>query len=142
MPQFQTISLSETMHENQLSRLVVDAAYHVHYGLGPGLFESVYQRILAHELTKRGLRVQSEAPIPVVWDGADIEIGFRADLIVESKVIVEVKSLETLAPIHHKQLLTYLKLTGCRLGLLLNFGSPRIKEGIVRLVYGLTDEVV
>ena len=121
-------------------RQAVDVAYHIHARLGPGLFESVYCHLMAYELTKRGLTVRSEVPIPLIWDEFTMEIGFRADLVVESKLILEIKSLENLAPVHHKQLLTYLKLASCRLGLLINFGSPLIKDGIVRIVNGLKDE--
>ena len=129
------------MHENELARQAVDVAFHVHNQLGPGLFESVYRHIMAYELKKRGLSVQAEVPIPLIWDGIAMEVGFRADLVVEAKLVLEIKSIEVLAPVHHKQLLTYLKLTNCRLGLLINFGAPLIKDGIVRLVNGLTENL-
>jgi GxxExxY protein len=122
---------------NGISGLVVDAAVSVHTKLGPGLLESVYARILAHELGKRGLSVESEVPVPVVYDGLKFEEGFRADLIVENSIVVELKSVETLAPVHAKQLLTYLKLLNFRLGLLLNFGAPLLKDGIKRIANGL-----
>ncbi len=127
------------MTENELAKIIVDAAYKIHKTLGPGLLESVYQAILAHELRQRGLRVETEQPIPVVWDTLKIEIGFRADLIVEDKVIVELKSVEKTAPVHKKQLLTYLRLADKRLGLLINFGEELIKDGITRLVNGLQE---
>jgi GxxExxY protein len=122
---------------NGISGLIVDAAVSVHTKLGPGLLESVYARILAHELGKRGLSVESEVPVPVVYDGLKFEEGFRADLIVENSIVVELKSVETLAPVHSKQLLTYLKLLNFRLGLLLNFGAPLLKDGIKRIANGL-----
>jgi GxxExxY protein len=122
---------------NGISGLIVDAAVSVHTKLGPGLLESVYARILAHELGKRGLSVESEVPVPVVYDGLKFEEGFRADLIVENSIVVELKSVETLAPVHAKQLLTYLKLLNFRLGLLLNFGAPLLKDGIKRIANGL-----
>jgi GxxExxY protein len=122
------------MTENEIAKIVVDACYHIHTRLGPGLLESVYQRILEHELIKRGLRVQHEVPVPFRYDELEFDEGFRADLIVEGKVILELKSVENTAPVHKKQVLTYLKLTGMKLGLLINFGAPLIKDGIFRLV--------
>lgn len=117
-----------------LTGTIVDAAYHIHRDLGPGLLESVYSVILDHTLRKQGLSVRREAPIPVIYDGLKFELGFRADLLVENTVCIELKSVEKLAPVHSKQLLTYLKLLNYRTGLLINFGSPLIKDGIVRLV--------
>jgi GxxExxY protein len=125
------------MDENSIATIVVDACYHIHTRLGPGLLESVYLRILEYELTKRGLRVRREVPIVFQYDGLEFEEGFRADLIVDGVVILELKSVEATAPVHKKQLLTYLKLSGLTLGLLINFGAPLIKDGIVRLVNGL-----
>ena len=107
--------------------------------LGPGLLESVYHVVLAHELAKRGLRVEKEVPIPIVWDGVRMDVGFRADLIVEGLVLLELKSIETIAPVHKKQLLTYLRLADLRLGLLLNFGAALMKDGIHRVVNGLEE---
>ena len=127
------------MTHNQISAIIVDKAMDIHRRLGPGLLESVYQVVLAHELTKLGLQVNREVPIPVQWDGLAMEIGFRADLIVEAMVLLELKSVETLAPVHKKQLLTYLRLTDLRLGLLLNFGAALMKDGIHRVVNGLED---
>ena len=127
------------MTENEIARIVVDAAYHIHVKLGPGLLESVYRTILAHELRKRGLFVQEEHPLPVEWDGLKMDIGFRPDLIVEHKLIIELKSVESLAAVHKKQLLTYLRLTGCRLGLLINFGAALLKDGVTRVVNGLIE---
>jgi len=122
------------MHENQISKIIVDACYQIHITLGPGIFESVYEEILEYELIKRGLTVKRHQPIPVVWDEKKFDHGFRADLIVEDKVIVEEKSIEANAPVHQKQLLTYLRLTDTRLGLLINFNEALIKDGIQRIV--------
>jgi GxxExxY protein len=127
------------MGENEIARIIVDAAYRVHAELGPGLLESVCEAVMIYELEKRGLRVERQVPIPVVYDGVTFEHGFRADLIVEGKVIVELKSIEAVERVHKKQLLTYLRLSGLRLGLLINFGAPLIKHGITRLVNGLPD---
>jgi GxxExxY protein len=122
------------MTENEIATIVVDACYHIHTRLGPGLLESVYVRILEYGLTKRGLRVKREVPISFRYDEVEFDEGFCADLIVEDIVIPELKSVENTTPVHKKQLLTYLKLTGLKLGLLINFGSPLIKDGICRLV--------
>ncbi len=122
------------MTENEIATVVVDACYHVHTRLGPGLLESVYCRILEYELTKRGLRVRREVPIPFPYDDLEFDEGFPADLIIDELLILELKSVETTAPVHKKQLLTYLKLSGLKLGLLINFGAPLIKDGIFRLV--------
>ena len=118
---------------------IVDAAYRIHTGLGPGLLESVYEVVLAYELEKRGLGVVRQQPVPVVYEGTRIEMGFRADLIVEDKVIVEIKSVEALSPVHKKQLLTHLRLADKRLGLLINFNVALIKEGIKRIANGMPD---
>ena len=126
--------------ENEVAKVVVDACYRIHSGLGPGLLESVYEAVLARELERRGLRVQRQAPVPVSWDGLRFDEGFRADLIVDDLLIVELKSVEKLVPVHGKQLLTYLRLTGKRLGLLVNFGEELIKDGIKRVVNGLPDD--
>ena len=128
------------MHENEIARQIVDAAYKVHSTLGPGLLESAYQAILVYELQRRGLRIEAETPMLVVYEGIHLDIGFRADLIVEDKVIVELKSVEQIAPVHKKQLLTYLRLADKRLGLLINFGAPLIKDGITRIVNHLVEE--
>ena len=125
------------MHENEIAKEIVNAAYHIHVTLGPGLLESVYEATLTHELQKRGLSVIRQQPIPVVYESVHLEMGFRADLIVGGKVIVEIKSVEALAPVHRKQLLTYLRLADKRLGLLINFNSELIKDGIARVVNGL-----
>jgi len=125
--------------ENELAKIVVDAAYHVHVRLGPGLLESVYHAVMIYELQKRGLRVTSKDPVPIVWDDVRLDKGFEADAIVEEKLLLEFKSIEHVPPIHKKQLLTYLKLTNMRLGLLINFGSEFIKDGIFRIVNGLEE---
>ena len=127
------------MTENEIAKLIVDACYQIHTRLGPGLLESVYETVLAYELKKRGLGVQRQVGIPIVYDDIKFDEGFRADLIVENKVILELKSVEQTAPVHRKQVLTYLKLTDMRLGLLINFGSPLIKDGITRLVNRLEE---
>ena len=127
------------MRENELAKIVVDVAYQIHRRLGPGLLESVYQAIMAYELRLRGLHVETEVPIPVIWGDMQLEIGFRGDLWIERLLLVELKSIEELAPVHKKQMLTYLRLTNTRLGLLINFGEELIKDGIVRLVNGLPD---
>ena len=128
------------MTENAIAKEIVDAAFHIHTGLGPGLLESVYDAVLAYELGRRGLRTVRQQPIPVIYENVRIDTGFRADLIVEDKVIVEVKSVEILAPVHKKQLLTYLRLADKRLGLLINFQVALIKDGITRIVNGLEEE--
>ena len=125
------------MSENELSKIIVNACYKIHYELGPGLLESVYEEILFYELTASGLKVERQKPIPLNWKGIKMEIGFRADLIVEEKVVVELKSVEAIAPVHPKQVLTYLKVTGLKLGLLINFNEKFIKDGITRIVNNL-----
>lgn len=127
------------MTENEISKQIVDAAYKIHTTLEPGLFESVYEAVMVEELGRRGLQVVRQQGIPVVYENVRLEMGFRADLIVESKVIVEIKSIEAIAPVHKKQLLTYLRLTGKRLGLLINFNTDLIKKGIARLVNNLPE---
>jgi GxxExxY protein len=113
---------------------VVDAAYQVHQALGPGLLENIYEVCLCHELNKRGLSFQKQASFPIVYDNMRLDAGLRVELLVEESLIVELKSVETLLPLHEAQLLTYLKLSGKRLGLLINFNVPLIKDGIRRVV--------
>ena len=119
--------------------MVVDAAYHVHTTLGPGLLESVYEVVLAHEIEKRGLALKRQVSVPIQHDGLVFDEGFRADMVVEDSVILELKSIESVAPVHKKQLLTYLRLSDKRLGLLLNFGAPLIKKRIFRIVNKLEE---
>lgn len=107
--------------------------------LGPGLLESVYETALTYELREAGLIVKTQVPLPMVYKGVAMEVGFRLDLLVEGKVVVEIKSIDTILEVHHMQLLTYLKLSGHKLGLLINFNVPRVKEGIVRKVNGLDE---
>src|SRR5688572_31659549 len=128
------------MTYNELSSTVLEVAIDVHRRLGPGLLEAVYQTILSHELTKRGFHVVKEQPIPLIWDNLRFDIGFRADLIVNDLLLVELKSVEQLAPVHKKQVLTYLRITGKKLGLLINFGEETLKDGIRRIINGSLDE--
>ena len=125
--------------ENAVAQQVVDAAFRVHTSLGPGLLESVYEAALAYELEKRGLSITRQQGIPVVYEAVRIHAGFFADLVVEDQVIVEIKAVETVAPVHKKQLLTDLKLADKRLGLLVNFNAVPIKSGIARIVNGLKE---
>lgn len=127
------------MTENELAKQIVDAAYRVHTSLGPGLLESAYEAVLALELENRGLRVTRQQVVPIVYQGTRIETGFRADLIVQDLVIVEIKSVEAVAPVHKKQLLTHLRLSSKRLGLLINFNVVLIKDGITRIANGMPD---
>jgi len=128
------------MHENAIAGKVVDAAYQVHKRLGPGLLESIYTAALEVELSRKGLDYRTEVRVPVVYDGISLNLSFRVDLIVENSVLVEVKAVEARARVHRRQVLTYLRLTGLRLGLLVNFGLSTIKEGLSRVVNNLTDE--
>ena len=125
--------------ENVIAKEVVDAAFKIHSTLGPGLLESVYEVILAHELQSRGLKVERQKAIPLIYNKIIFEEGFRADLIVNGKVLVEIKSVEELAPVHSKQVLTYLRLTNLKLGLLVNFSAPYFKDGIERIINGKLD---
>jgi len=125
------------MTENDIAKIIVNACYEIHVELGPGLLESVYEEILFYELTNQGLKVERQKDIPVFWKGVEMGIGFRADLVVEDKVIVELKSVKEISPVHSKQLLTYLKVTDCKLGLLVNFNVELIRDGIKRIVNNL-----
>ena len=127
------------MTENEIAKEVVDAAFHIHTKLGPGLLESVYETVLAAVLRRRGLHVERQVPVPIRFEDLTFDEGFRADLIVEGKVILELKSVEETAPVHKKQVITYLRLADKRLGLLINFGAPLIKDGITRLVNRLPE---
>lgn len=126
------------MRENEVSGLIVDSAFKIHSALGPGLLESLYEAMMVYELKSRGLDVEAQRGVPVVYGGVKLDLGFRADLIVNHLVLVELKSIEEVAPVHRKQLLTYLRLTGLRVGLLINFNVALIKDGITRVVNGLT----
>jgi len=127
------------MTENQIGTIVVDAAIALHRALGPGLLESVYELTLAHELQKRGLTVERQIPIPIIYDDLRFDEGFRADLIVNDRVILELKSVVAITPAHRKQIQTYLRLSEKKLGFLLNFGEAMMKDGIVRAVNGLEE---
>ncbi len=117
---------------NTIIRAILDASIKIHNELGPGLFESIYEQTLVYELNKKSIYVQRQKPIPVIYDGIKFEDGFRADLLVEGMVIVEVKSIEQLAPVHFKQIHTYLKLSGIRNGVLINFNVNLLKDGFFR----------
>ena len=127
------------MTENEIGKIVVDCAFQVHQKLGPGLLESVYEVALAYEIKKRGLSVERQVAIPVVYDDLKFDEGFRADIIVARLVILELKSVEQVHPVHKKQLLTYLRLSDKRLGYLINFGAELIKEGLSRVSNGAAD---
>ena len=122
------------MNENEIARIVVDTCFRIHTVLGPGLLESVYEKVLLRELSDMHLHVENQVSLPVKWKGEIIAPAFRADILVERKVILELKSVDTIAPVHFKQLLTYLKIADLRLGLLINFGDILMKDGIKRVV--------
>ena len=127
------------MTENEISRVILDSAIAVHKELGPGLLESVYEIVLAYELQQRGLRVSRQVPIAIRYKDMTFDEAFRADIVVDKKVIVELKSVERVSEAHKKQVQTYLRLKGCKLGFLLNFGEALMKRGITRVVNGLED---
>ncbi len=127
------------MNENQIANTVVDVAFHLHSALGPGLLESVYQELMVYKLRERGLFIETEVDLPLIFEGKKFSSLYRIDVLVEKKVIIELKSVENLLPVHKKQLLTYLRLTDLRLGILINFGSVLIKDGIKRIVNGLEE---
>jgi GxxExxY protein len=128
------------MTENQIAKQILDGAFVVHTKLGPGLFESVYEVVLAHELRKRGLTVERQKPMPIVYDGVRFDEAFPSDLVVNGKVIAELKSVEATSAIHAKQVLTQLRLSGLKLGLLINFGEAHLKNGIKRIINGKLDD--
>lgn len=128
------------MTENEIARKILDAAFLVHTKLGPGLLESVYEVVLAHELRKTGIKVERQRPMPITYDGLLFEEGYRADLLVESKVIVELKSVAAISAAHSKQVLTQLRLSELKLGLLINFGEPHLKNGIKRIINGQLED--
>jgi GxxExxY protein len=125
------------MEENDISFKIRGCIFKVYYALGPGLLESVYEAALLYELNEINLRAENQVPIPVIYNEIKLDLGFRADLIVEKKVLIEIKSVENIAEVHHKQVLTYLKLTGIKLGILVNFNSEEISHSIYRKVNGL-----
>jgi len=125
---------------NQLTRQIIGAAIEVHRELGPGLLESAYEECLCHELRLRGLAFERQVPLPLVYKGVKLDCGYRIDVLIEKRVVVEVKSVECILPIHEAQLLTYLKLGGWRVGLLINFNVPLLKDGIRRLIVGYDDD--
>jgi GxxExxY protein len=127
------------MNENEISKIIVDSAFKIHTTLGPGLFESVYEEALAYELQKRGLKVERQKALPVIYDTLKMDIGFRIDILVNEKVVVELKYVEQTSPVHKKQVLTYLRLSNTHLGLLINFGQELIKDGITRIVNNLPE---
>ena len=128
------------MTENEISKVIVDSALTVHRELGPGLLETVYEVALAHELKQRGLNVQRQVPVPIKYRGVVFDEAFRADIVVDEKVIVELKSVERVSEAHKQQVQTYLRLKSCKLGFLLNFGEALMKRGITRVVNGLEEE--
>lgn len=121
------------MEQDKLTEHILRVAFRVHTVLGPGLLESVYEVVLAHELRKTGLLVATQVEMPVIFDGIRMDLAFRADVVVESQVILELKSVEALAPVHSKQLLNYLRLSGLKTGLLLNFNTVHLKDQLIRL---------
>ena len=125
------------MNENDIAKIIVDLCIKIHTILGPGLLESVYEEVLVYELKKLGLIVVRQTGIPVVYETVKLDIGFKADVVIENKVILELKSVEKILPVHKKQLLTYLKLTNMKLGLLINFNENMIKNGITRIANGM-----
>jgi GxxExxY protein len=127
------------MTENEIGTVVVDSAVAVHRELGPGLLETVYEAVLARELQERGLKVERQVAVAIEYKGLAFDEGFRADIIAEGKVILELKSVEHVTAAHRKQVQTYLRLTGCKLGYLLNFGEALMKDGITRCVNGLEE---
>jgi GxxExxY protein len=127
------------MTENEIAKQILDAAFVVHTNLGPGLLESVYEVVLAYELRKRGLTAERQKPMPILYDDIRFDEAFRSDVVVNGKVIVELKSVEALLPVHAKQLLTQLRLSGLKLGLLINFGEAHLKNGIKRVINGNLD---
>jgi GxxExxY protein len=131
------ISPKNAMNENELSKVIVDSCLTIHKILGPGLFESVYEGVLFYELEKRNLKCTRQVKIPVVYQDIKMDAGFKADILVEDKVIIEIKSVDNIIPLHKKQVLTYLKLSGIKLGLLVNFNVELIRNGITRIVNNL-----
>jgi GxxExxY protein len=128
------------LEENQIAKIVVDSAFQIHKELGPGLLETVYEKVLTHELEQRGLLIETQKTVKIQYKNMTFDNAFKADMVVNNLVIIELKSVENIIPLYKKQLLTYLRLTNCRLGLLVNFGAALIKDGIARVANGLPDE--
>lgn len=131
---YSTVLHCETMEINQITHEILDSAYKIHSKLGPGLLESAYQACLVYELRKKGLRVEVEKPLPLIYEEVKLECGYRIDLLVESQIVVELKTVEAFTEVHTAQVLTYLKLSGCKVGLLINFYTKSLKAGIKRLI--------
>ena len=131
--------MTEKENLNRITEKIIGAAIAVHRGLGPGLLESAYEACLGFELAERGLKVERQKPLPVVYRGVQLECGYRLDLLVDERVIVEVKAVDRLAPIHQAQLLSYLRLSGCKVGLLINFNVKVLKDGVRRVVHRFPD---
>jgi GxxExxY protein len=125
------------MNENEVAKNFLDMAFKIHTKFGPGLFESVYEELLAYQLPKKGFQVEQQKILPLLYENLKIESGFRTDLLVDDAVIVEIKSIESVLPVHKKQFLTYLRLSGRHLGLLINFNEAHLKDGITRIVNNL-----
>jgi len=128
------------MDENEIATLVLDSCFLIHRKIGPGVLESAYEAVLSYELGRKGLTIERQVPLPMIWDDLVIKECYRADMIVDHKVIVELKSVERILLVHRKQVLTYLRITGCKLGLLVNFGAGMMKDGITRVVNGLAED--
>jgi len=122
------------MEINQITHEILDSAYKVHSALGPGLLESAYQACLVYELKRKGLKIEVEKPLPLIYEEVKLECGYRIDILVENRVVVELKTVEAFTDVHTAQVLTYLKLSGCKVGLLLNFYTKSLKDGIKRLI--------
>ena len=129
------------MNEDQITEKIIGGAIEVHRALGPGLLESAYEACLSFELTQCGLKVERQKPLPVVYREVKLDCGYRMDLPIEDQVVVEIKAIDSLAPIHHAQMLSYLRLSGCKVGLLINFHSQILKDGIRRVVSGFSDSL-
>ena len=134
---FGLLLMEEKLYENKISGIVLDCAFKVHRRLGPGLLESAYEECLFYELEKTGLRIQKQKSLPLIYENVKLDVGYRVDFLIDKMVIVEIKSVEAITDVHLAQLLTYLKLSGCKLGLLINFNVALIKDGIRRVVNNL-----
>ena len=132
-----TLRYTNNMTENEISKIVVEEAIHIHKSIGPGMLESAYVHCLGYRLVKRGLNMRTQVPVPLIFEEVKLECGYRADLVIENKVVIEVKSIEAIAPIHLAQTLTYLRFLNLKLGMVLNFNSVLMKDGIKRVVNNL-----